>query len=76
MACAWWRRSAQLFSAAPAGNGAAMTDFYHMSATPLSVGSEIRGNGKDKIDPRIESELEARKPAAMLSRRDAGLRVP
>jgi hypothetical protein len=48
-----------------------MTDFYHMSTAPLSVGTEIRGNGKDKIDSRIENELEARKPAGMLSRQDA-----
>ena len=27
-----------------------MTDFYHMSAAPLPVGTEIQGNGKDKID--------------------------
>jgi hypothetical protein len=48
-----------------------MTDFYHMSADFLSVGAEIKGNGKDKIDPRVENALEARKPSGMLSRRDA-----
>jgi hypothetical protein len=48
-----------------------MTNFYHMSATPLAVGAQIPGNGKDKIDPRIEAELEARRPKGMLSRRDA-----
>ena len=29
------------------------------------------GNGKDKVDPRIEAELEKRRPCDMLSRRDA-----
>ena len=48
-----------------------MTDFYHMSAAPLPVGTEIQGNGKDKIDSKIEDALEAHKPADMLSRRDA-----
>ena len=42
-----------------------------MSAAPLPVGTEIQGNGKDKIDSKIEDALEAHKPADMLSRRDA-----
>jgi hypothetical protein len=42
-----------------------------MSACLLSVDTEIKGTGRDKIDPRIEDELQARKPAGMLSRRDA-----
>jgi hypothetical protein len=50
---------------------APMTDFYHMSANPLVVGTEIHGNRKDKVDPRIEAELEKRRPSDMLSRRDA-----
>lgn len=45
--------------------------FYHMSSRVYSVGDEIAGNGKDKVDPRIEKELQARKPASALSRRDA-----
>jgi hypothetical protein len=48
-----------------------MTDFYHMSANPLAAGAEIHGNGKDKDDPRIEAELEKRRPNDKLSRRDA-----
>lgn len=48
-----------------------MTNFYHMSAKPLSIGDTIKGNGRDKIDPRIEAELETRKPTHALSRRDA-----
>ena len=48
-----------------------MTDFYHMSRELLPVGTEVAGNGRDKIDPKIEDALEARKPAGMLSRRDA-----
>jgi hypothetical protein len=47
-----------------------MTDFYHMSRELLPVGTEVAGNGRDKIDPKIEDALEARKPAGMLSRRD------
>lgn len=50
---------------------APMTDFYHMSADPLAVGAEIPGNGRDKVDPGIEAELEKRRPSEMLSRRDA-----
>ncbi|HJP67633.1 MAG TPA: hypothetical protein VJ846_01930 [Sphingomicrobium sp.] len=46
-------------------------DFYHMSANALAVGAEIPGNGKDKVDPRIEAELEKRCPSGMFSRRDA-----
>ncbi|WP_125184526.1 hypothetical protein [Hyphobacterium indicum] len=42
-----------------------------MSSILYSVGDEIRGNGRDKVDPRIESELEARRPDAALCRRDA-----
>jgi hypothetical protein len=48
-----------------------MTDFYHMSTNPLAVGAHIAGNGKDKVDPRIEAELEKCRPSGMLSRRDA-----
>lgn len=48
-----------------------MTDFYHMSTKPLAVDEEVPGNGKDKIDPRVEAELEKRRPETMLSRRDA-----
>jgi hypothetical protein len=46
-------------------------DFYHMSAKPLAVDEEVPCNGKDKIDPRVEAELEKRRPDKMLSRRDA-----
>ena len=48
-----------------------MTDFYHMSTKPLAVDEEVPGNGKDKIYPRVEAELEKRRPETMLSRRDA-----
>jgi hypothetical protein len=48
-----------------------VNDFYHMSARRLAVGEEVHGNGKDKIDPRVEAELEKRRPKDMLSRRDA-----
>jgi hypothetical protein len=48
-----------------------MTDFYHMSAKSFAVGDTLTGNGKDKIDPRIEVELEAYKPPEALSRRNA-----
>jgi hypothetical protein len=48
-----------------------MTDLYHMSRAVLAIGDEIKGDGGDKIDRRIEDELQARKPAGMLSRRDA-----
>jgi hypothetical protein len=50
---------------------ASMTDLYHMSRAVLAIGCEIKGDGGDKIDRRIEDELQARKPAGMLSRRDA-----
>ncbi len=46
-----------------------MADFYHMSEAPLAIDLEVPGNGKDKIDPRIESELEIRRRPSMLSRR-------
>jgi hypothetical protein len=45
--------------------------FFHMSTQAYSVGDELCGNGRDKVDPRIENELEARKPDRALSRRDA-----
>lgn len=48
-----------------------MTSYYHMSAKRLCVADIIRGNGRDKIDQRIENELEARRPPFALSRRDA-----
>lgn len=44
---------------------------FHMSPNVYSVGEEIQGNGRDKVDPRIEGALEMRKPARALSRRDA-----
>jgi hypothetical protein len=45
--------------------------FFHMSANIYTAGDEIRGNGRDKVDARIEDELEARRPDDALSRRDA-----
>lgn len=42
-----------------------------MSSNVRAVGDEIRSNGRDKVDPRIEAELEARRPKDALSRRDA-----
>jgi len=48
-----------------------MSSFYHISPKLYAVGGQIRGNGKDKVDPRIEEELQARKPDGFLSRRDA-----
>lgn len=46
-------------------------DFFHMSPCPYVVGDEIIGNGRDKVDARIENELEKRRPRDALSRRDA-----
>ncbi len=48
-----------------------MADFYHMSQALLGGGTEIRGDGRNKIEASIENELETRRPAGMLSRRDA-----
>lgn len=48
-----------------------MTGFFHMSSNAYSAGEVIRGNGRDKVDPHIEDELEARRPDNALSRRDA-----
>ena len=48
-----------------------MSDYYHMSPKLYAVGDEISGNGRDKVDSRIEDELEARKPEGFLARRDA-----
>lgn len=45
--------------------------FFHMSPSTYSVGDEIHGNGRDKVDPRIEDALEARRPNGALSRRNA-----
>ena len=42
-----------------------------MSPKVYAVGREIRGNGKDKVDPGIENELAATRPPSALSRRDA-----
>jgi hypothetical protein len=47
------------------------TNYFHMTARPLSVGDDIKGNGNDKVDSRIEEELEKRRPANAMSRRDA-----
>lgn len=47
------------------------TNYFHMSGASYSAGDEIPGNGKDKVDPRIEAELEKRRPADALCRRDA-----
>ncbi|MDA7946062.1 MAG: hypothetical protein MPJ78_01145 [Hyphomicrobiaceae bacterium] len=48
-----------------------MIKLFHISPEKYSVGDEIVGNGRDKVDVRIEDELEARKPDGTLSRRDA-----
>lgn len=48
-----------------------MCRFFHMSPELYSPGHEIRGTGRDKVDPRIEVELETRRPDGALSRRDA-----
>jgi hypothetical protein len=45
--------------------------FFHMSSTLYEVGNLVSGNGRDKVDPRIEEAMEARRPAGRLSRRDA-----
>lgn len=45
--------------------------FFHMSSAVYPVGKEIRGNGRDKVDPEIEKELEARRPSAAIARLDA-----
>lgn len=42
-----------------------------MSPNLYSVGFKLRGNGQDKVDRRIEKELEARRPEKAFSRRDA-----
>jgi hypothetical protein len=42
-----------------------------MSRVLIAAGTEIHGNGEDKVDPRIEAELEKRRPENMLSRRNA-----
>lgn len=53
-------------------NGQALVrEFFHMSASSLNIGDQVHGNGRDKVDPRIETELQKRKPAEMMSRRDA-----
>lgn len=46
-------------------------NLFHMSAQRFSPGDKVCGNGRDKVDPRIESELEAARPDGALSRRDA-----
>jgi hypothetical protein len=48
-----------------------MTDFFHMSKKVYAVGDVIKGNGKDKVEARIESAFEAARPPSKLSRRDA-----
>ena len=48
-----------------------MSGFYHISPKLYAVGDQIQGNGKNKVDPRIEDELQTRKPDGFLSRRDA-----
>lgn len=48
-----------------------MADFFHMSPCLLSVGDVVRGNGRDKVDPKIEAALEAARPASAICRRDA-----
>jgi hypothetical protein len=48
-----------------------MSEYYHMSPAKWPVGHQLMGNGRDKVDPRIEVALEARRPPAFLSRRQA-----
>lgn len=48
-----------------------MPKYFHMSPTVRAPGQKIHGNNSDKVDPRIEAELEARRPPEALSRRDA-----
>lgn len=45
--------------------------FFHMSPNLYAVGAIISGNGRDKVDARIEDELEARRDSTALSRRDS-----
>lgn len=46
-----------------------LDQFFHLSPTKYSVGDEIQGNGRDKVDPRIEDALEERRPQGLLPRR-------
>lgn len=48
-----------------------MADYFHMSPCLLSVGDIVRGNGRDKVDPKIEEALEAVRPTSAICRRDA-----
>ncbi len=48
-----------------------VTKFFHMTPNHYTVGQTISANGRDKVDPRIETELETRRPSTALSRRDS-----
>lgn len=51
--------------------GGGMADFFHMSPCLLRVGDVVRGNGRDKVDPKIEAALETARPVSAICRRDA-----
>jgi hypothetical protein len=45
--------------------------YFHMSGALFSVGYVINANGKEKVDQRIEDELEKKRPPEALRRREA-----
>lgn len=47
------------------------TQYFHMNTRLLVDGDEIVGTRTDKVHPRIEEALDARRPSHLLSRRDA-----
>ena len=52
-------------------SGSPQIDFFHMSPRLYVVGDNITGNGRDKVDARIENELEKRRSRDVLLQRGA-----
>ncbi|NVK34262.1 MAG: hypothetical protein HWE23_07270 [Rhodobacteraceae bacterium] len=52
-------------------SGTLPMSYFHMSPSTYVVGDEIFGNGRDKVDARIEDELEKRRPDGAFPRRGA-----
>lgn len=48
-----------------------MVHLFHMSSCQLTLGKIVPGNGRDKVDPKIEAALEAARPAGAICRRNA-----
>jgi hypothetical protein len=46
-------------------------EHFHMSEAPVAPRKILRGNGRDKVQPEVEHELEIRRPPDKLSRRMA-----